>query len=757
MALLALGAALLPAGGSAASFGQLYGFGDNRYGQLGNTTNDETSKPNPTPILVTLPGEVGPITQAATGISSLALTATGQLYGFGDNRYGQLGNETNNLEHVPNPTPTLVTLPGASGPVTHVAGGGHTLAVTSTGQLYAFGNNEDGQLGNETNNGMYAYEANPTPTLVTLPGEVGPVTQAAAGGAFSLAVTESGQLYAFGENFWGQLGNTTNDETSKPNPTPMLVTLPGEVGPVTQAAAGGAFSLAVTESGQLYAFGENINGELGNPTNNLAKELKPNPTPTLVTLPGEVGSVAQIAAGDLHTLVLTSGDQLYAFGFNQCGELGNTTNNRTWAANPTPTLVTLPGASGRIRRIAAGDEYSLVLTSTGQLYAFGCDAFGELGSPPGKELLEARPTPQPVAMPGGARVETMASGSDDTLVVLDDLSVANSSLPADELGLPYSAQAQRTGGAAPYTWSAAGLPPGLSINRTSGAISGTPTTPGTYTATITPTDSAGIEAPTPLTITINTPPSVRNETLPGGEVGLPYNALARGIGGGTPYTWAASGLPPGLSINRTSGAISGIPTATGSYTPTITLTDSYGIEASMPLTIAITTPSPVPNETLPPVSGKTMLPSLPPKTPSAPSVRNARQSVMRWREGNQLAHISRGKTPTGTTFSFSLNEQATVSFSFTQIHGELQSGHSCVATIPKNARRKQEVRRESCSAVTAATLSFSGHSATNNVLFAGWISRTSKLKPGRYKLIIIAANSTGQRSTPVSLIFTIVK
>ena len=691
MALLALGAALLPAGGSAASFGQLYGFGDNRYGQLANTTNDETSKPNPTPTLVTLPGEVGPITQAAAGISSLALTATGQLYGFGDNRYGQLGNETNNLEHVPNPTPTLVTLPGASGPVTHVAGGGHTLAVTSTGQLYAFGNNQDGQLGNETNNGMYAYEANPTPTLVTLPGEVGPVTQVAAGAAFSLAVTESGQLYAFGENIWGQLGNETNDGpgANEANPTPTLVTLPGEVGPVTQVAAGGAFSLAVTESGQLYAFGENINGELGNPTNNLAKELKPNPTPTLVTLPGEVGSVAQIAAGDLHSLVLTSSGQLYAFGFNQCGELGNTTNNRTWAANPTPTLVTLPGASGRIRRIAAGYEYSLVLTSTGQLYAFGCDAFGELGSPPGKELLEARPTPQAVAMPGGARVETMAAGSDDTLVVLDGLSVANSSLPADELGLPYSAQAQGTGGAAPYTWSAAGLPPGLSIDPENGAIFGTPTTPGTYTATITPTDSTGIEAPTPLTITINTPPSVRNETLPGGVVGLSYNALVQGIGGSTPYTWAASGLPQGLSINRTSGAITGTPAAIGSYTPTITLTDSYGIEASMPLTIAITTPSPAPNETLPSVPGETMLPSLPLKTPPAPSVRNARQSAMRWREGNQLAHISRGKTPTGTTFSFSLNEQATVSFSFTQIHGDSRA----VTAVLRQSTRTRGARR----------------------------------------------------------------
>ncbi len=694
-ALLALGAGALPARGSAASYGQLYGFGNNLYGQLGNTTNNKTDGPNPTPTLVTLPGAVGPIAQAVTGISSLALTATDQLYAFGDNFWGQLGNETDNLEYTPNPTPTPATLPGASGPVTQIAGGGaHSLAVTSTGQLYAFGNNEDGQLGNETNNGLGAYEANPTPTLVTLPGEIGPVTQAAAGGGFSLAVTESGQLYAFGENIWGQLGNETNDGLGayEANPTPTLVTLPGEIGPVIQAAAGGAFSLAVTKSGQLYAFGENINGELGNPTNNLAKELKPNPKPTLVRLPGEVGSVAQVAAGPNFTLALTSGEQLYAFGDNRCGELGNATNTRTWAANPTPTLVSLPGASGRITRIAAGDEYSLALTSTGQLYAFGCDAFGELGSPPGDELLEARPTPRQVAMPGGARVATMTAGSSDTLVVLDDLSVANSSLPIGETGLPYSAQARGEGGAAPYTWSAAGLPAGLSIDPENGDISGTPTAAGSYTPTITLTDSKGIEAPTPLTLKIKRP----NEPPPNEP---PPNE------------------PP---------------------------------PPSEP-------PPPPPNESPPP----SILPlpavpqqPLPPPGPSAPSpppsVQGAGQSATRWREGNRLAHDNRAKTHAGTTFSFSLNEQATVSLSFLQLIEGRRSGDGCIAATHENRQRKN------CSySVARGALSLAGHSGVNNVVFAGRISRTDKLEPGRYELVITATDAAGQHSAPASLSFTI--
>ncbi len=753
VALLALGVPASPAQGGTASPGQLYAFGGNYYGQLGNETNLD-GEPNPTPAPVTLPGQLGPVVQTTTGAGfSLVVTASGQLYAFGRNYYGQLGNETNvgNIFGI-NSTPALVTLPGATGPVTQVAAGqGHSLAVTATGQLFAFGLNWFGQLGSATNN--RTEEANPVPALVTLPGATGPVTLVAAGGFHSLALTSTGQLYAFGDNDAGQLGTATNSPTGA-NPTPTLVALPGATGPVTKIAAGEFFSLAVTSTGQLYAFGENHYGELGNATNNLTQE--PNPTPSLVTLPGEVGPVTLVAAGMSHSLALTSSGQLYAFGENRFGELGNTTNNRTEQPNPTPTLATLPGAGDSVTQIAAGHNYSLALTSAGRLYAFGCDDRGELGTPPGKEREAPHPIPTPVLLPGGASVDTIGVGpwSDHTLAV-SRLGVADSSLPAGEVEVPYSAPVQGIGGGAPYTWSASGLPQGLSIDRATGAISGTPANTGSYTPTITLTDSYGVEASIPLTITIATPPSVRNETLPVGEVGVPYSVSVQGIGGGTPYTWVASGLPPGLSMNRTSGAISGAPTAAGSYAPTITLTDSHNIEASIPLTIMITTPPSTPNETLPSGPGETILPSPPPKISPTPSVQNARQSAARWREGNRLAHISRGHTPTGTTFSFSLSEQSTVSFSFSQIPGGPQGSHSCPARLRENTRRKTNIRRASCSAVAAAKLSFTGHSGTNNVFFAGRISRTSELKPGRYRLVIVAIDSAGQHSTPVSLSFTI--
>jgi hypothetical protein len=126
-----------------------------------------------------------------------------------------------------------------------------------------------------------------------------------------------------------------------------------------------------------------------------------------------------------------------------------------------------------------------------------------------------------------------------------------------------------------------------------------------------------------------------------------------------------------------------------------------------------------------------------------------------WREGNRLAQISsKGKkrAPIGTTFSLSLNEQAPVAFAFTQETTGRRIGRKCVAKTRKNATRKACKRT-----VTAGTLSFTGHSGTNRVVFQGRISRSNKLKPGRYTLVITATNAAGQTSAPQKLSFTIVK
>jgi hypothetical protein len=81
-----------------------------------------------------------------------------------------------------------------------------------------------------------------------------------------------------------------------------------------------------------------------------------------------------------------------------------------------------------------------------------------------------------------------------------------------------------------------------------------------------------------------------------------------------------------------------------------------------------------------------------------------------------------------------------------------EGAHGCLARTHASAQRK------SCSyAVTRGTLTFTGHDGTNSVLFAGRLSHTEKLKPGRYTLVITATNTAGQKSAPQTLSFTIVK
>ena len=494
--------------------GTVLAFGQNRFGALGNTTNNATDTPNPVPAAVTLSGQIGTATTIAVGGNhSLVVTSSGQLYAFGYNWYGQLGNATNNGTLTANPTATLVTLPGQTGPVTQASGGfDHSLALTSSGQLYAFGYNIDGQLGNSI--GVSATP-NPTPALVTLPGLIGTISQISAGGYHSLVATSSGQLYAFGFNFYGQLGNVTNNGVmGASNPTPTLVTLPGQVGTIAEIAGGQHHSLVLTTSGQLYAFGYNWYGQLGNATGNGAGTA--NPTPGLMTLPGQTGSISHVAAGMDHSLAVTSSGQLYSFGLNSFGQLGRPTNSGTLTPNPTPALVTLPGQVGPITQLAGASGHSLVVTASGQLYAFGRNTFGQLGNASNNATDTPNPTPALVAFPAGTTIDTVARGSqaNHSLALVSNLAIATAALPSGQVGSAYQATLQGAGGTNPLKWSATGLPAGLTFDSAGAAISGKPAAAGTSSVAVTLTDAYGTSVSRTFALTVSAAPAAPSAKEP---------------------------------------------------------------------------------------------------------------------------------------------------------------------------------------------------------------------------------------------------
>ena len=158
--------------------------------------------------------------------------------------------------------------------------------------------------------------------------------------------------------------------------------------------------------------------------------------------------------------------------------------------------------------------------------------------------------------------------------------------------LPVSATDSSSTATLAYTDSGT-LPPGLSINSSSGVISGTPTTSGVYSVTITATDSASYSGQANFTWTITNTVTVTPQANQSGVTGTPVtltnSATTSGSGGGATITsWSATGLPANVSINTSTGTISGNPTTAGTSTVVVTATDSAGFTGSTSFTWTLT-------------------------------------------------------------------------------------------------------------------------------------------------------------------------
>lgn len=184
------------------------------------------------------------------------------------------------------------------------------------------------------------------------------------------------------------------------------------------------------------------------------------------------------------------------------------------------------------------------------------------------------------------------------------LTITTSSLLNGAVNSAYSQALQASGGVPPYTWSImlGALPSGLGLNASTGVISGTPTATGASSFTVKVTDASANAATANLSITINTTLTITTTSLPGGSVSNPYSATVQASGGVTPYTWSVTSgtLPAGLTINASTGVISGTPTTieTSNFTVTVTDSESPNAEFNAPLSITIASASCPNNPTL---------------------------------------------------------------------------------------------------------------------------------------------------------------
>jgi alpha-tubulin suppressor-like RCC1 family protein len=335
--------------------GNVYCWGSNVDGQLGNGTNTKSL----TPVEVLNPAGTAPLSGivalSAGQAFACALTGTGSVYCWGADQSGQLGNGTTNDNGVNLPVQVI----GLTNAVTIASGHYHTCAVTTAGAAMCWGDNDEGELGTQETN---------TDTPMQVTGLTSGVADVTAGSYFSCAVMTDSSAMCWGINALGAGPSTSGSFT------PVSVLNPAGTAPLTGALevnGGYADACAIMTDQSALCWGENQDGEIGN-GNDVNQTL-----PVQVTSVGSssaLSNVTQIAPGEYFTCVMVSSGAIQCAGTNGFGQLsdGNFTSEETWQA--------ASGLTGIPIDLVAGFDQACVVLPTGGVSCWGSDINGQLGN-----------------------------------------------------------------------------------------------------------------------------------------------------------------------------------------------------------------------------------------------------------------------------------------------------------------------------------------------------------------------------------------
>jgi alpha-tubulin suppressor-like RCC1 family protein len=317
--------------------GAVYAWGYNGSGQLGDGTKTNRQTPTASSGLTGIESVVPGYTH------TLALSEMGgEVYSWGTNEHGQLGDGSLQARSTPAKINSFEWIVSVSAAVRF------SVALDTYGKIYVWGTNDNGLLGGGT--AAVRYEL----------GEVKleNVVEVSAGDKHSMALTEDGDVYTWGDNTYNQLG--VGSSTSYAS-VPVKVEGMSEV---KQISAGKAHCLALTEDGAVYAWGENIYGEVGNGDVGMGNA---------VLVDGLAGSdIVAVSAGYAYSLALGSYGEIYAWGSNFYNELGI----EYPMMSSEPNLIDW---FGDIVAIDAGANFGLALGSDGKVYAWGDNFYGQAG------------------------------------------------------------------------------------------------------------------------------------------------------------------------------------------------------------------------------------------------------------------------------------------------------------------------------------------------------------------------------------------
>jgi alpha-tubulin suppressor-like RCC1 family protein len=313
--------------------------------------------------------------------SAVFLNAT-TLLTTGYNGFGQLGNGNLKSQAV------LQKVAGMRAVDLFALGADHTLALpfANVTTVYAWGSNYHGQIGNGvTTTGSAAYSATP----LSVHGFGGTVKEIAAGAFHSLAVVDQpgapGSVMAWGYNGFGQLGNSSFVDSAVPvSVVSGALTVP--LSGVTKVAASGSHSLAlISPTGNVYSWGYNQSGQLGRAANLILDStpglvLVPSISNDRTSAPVPLSGVVQIAAGGSSSYALDGNGNVWAWGYNAGGQLGQDPTVVPNSALPYQINFGSLLASGeKVEQISAGNEHVLARTSSKRLLAWGLNHLGQVG------------------------------------------------------------------------------------------------------------------------------------------------------------------------------------------------------------------------------------------------------------------------------------------------------------------------------------------------------------------------------------------
>jgi type VI secretion system Hcp family effector len=332
---------------------------------------------------------------------STQAAAVSAVYALGSNNYGQFGNgaTSSNAQNTP-------LLTGLSGISKVIAVYNQGYAVTTDNRLLSWGYNQDGQLGQ----GISGSTPQTTPSYVVGPTQADTyltdVVDVAGGQQYALALKSDGTVWGWGYNGYGQLGQGSASGTLVLRPV-QVTGLNGVK--IVAIAAGFEAAFALAQDGTLYGWGSNISGILG------TGDYSPHYTATKINFPAQPGNTGPVVIKAVstrynHVLALDTNNNLWAWGINDNGQIGNGTNS--YAIAPVQVLQNVLG-------IATGELFSLARTADGQVYAWGNDTYYQLGD--NDPNHPSKNTPQLIN--GLSGVVQIATGADFALAITGDGSV----------------------------------------------------------------------------------------------------------------------------------------------------------------------------------------------------------------------------------------------------------------------------------------------------------------------------------------------